>query len=243
MAASRSRQRVIVPTGMYPEVRRHLPTSKLEKAIAPTWTDIRVRIRIGPKANQLESGQRNVWIDGDLLSFRLVNLLAPYNTTITEDQWKAYYEEHSALDRINTVDSIESDVIQGKYLDENTWKVLRKAAEHIASAILASALDNTERKQNIARTSLGSLYFILGAPEPRNLDTTTRLYSPFGLGTSIDFHYNYHYRKRSYVDERDTMLNAAGREIGECDPDNPTKCAAEPEFPEDDEEEDDEEGK
>ncbi|CAE6405937.1 unnamed protein product [Rhizoctonia solani] len=40
MPASRSRQWVIVPKGMYPEVRRHLPTSKLAKGIAPTWSDV-----------------------------------------------------------------------------------------------------------------------------------------------------------------------------------------------------------
>ncbi|CAE6467109.1 unnamed protein product, partial [Rhizoctonia solani] len=233
MPASRSRQWVIVPKGMYPEVRRHLPASKLEKATAPTWTDNPYWTEIKP-TGEWAAKCVDRWC-----------LLAPYNTTITEDQWKAYYKERSALDRINTVDSAESDAIEAKYLDENTWKVLRKAAEHVASAILASTLDDTVRKKSIARTLLGSLYFMsvdgssegLGAPEPRNLDTTTRLYSPFGLGTSIDFHYDYHYRKRSYEDERDAMLNAAGREISECDPDKPTKCAAEPELPEYEEDE------
>ncbi|CAE6468878.1 unnamed protein product [Rhizoctonia solani] len=233
MPASRSRQWVIVPKGMYPEVRRHLPSSKLAKGAAAVWTD-------NPEWTQ--DKPTGEW------AAKCVDrwcLLAPYNTTITEDQWKAYYEERSALDRINTMGSNESAAIEGESLDESTWKVLRKAVEHIASAVLASALHDVQRKKSIARTLLGSLYFMsvdgssegLGAPEPRNLDTTTRLYSPFGLGTSIDFHYNYHYRMRSYEDERDAMLNAAGREIGECDPDRPTKCAAEPELPEDSEKE------
>ncbi|CAE6532298.1 unnamed protein product [Rhizoctonia solani] len=236
MPASRSRQWVIVPTGMYPQVRRHLPASKLVKGATPTWSD-------NPEWTQ--DKPTGEW------AAKCVDrwcLLAPYNTTITDEQWKAYHEERSALDKINTMDSDESAAIEGKYLDGSTWKVLRKAAEHVASAILASVLDDVERKKSIARTLLGSLYFMsvdgssegLGAPEPRNLDTTTRLYSPFGLGTSIDFHYNYHYRMRSYEDERDAMLNAAGREIGECEPNKPTKCAAEPELPEDSEDEEEE---
>ncbi|CUA70515.1 mitochondrial protein [Rhizoctonia solani] len=220
--------------GIFAEERRHL--TELEKA--EKELDKRDKTRENPEWTQEKpTGE---W------AAKCVDrwcLLAPYNTTITEEQWKAYYEERSALDRINTMDSDESAAIEGESLDESTWKVLRKAVEHIASAILASALDDVRRKKSIARTLLGSLYFMsvdgssegLSAPEPRNLDTTTRLYSPFGLGTSIDFHYNYHYRMRSYEDERDAMLNAAGREIGECDPDSPTKCAAEPELPEDSE--------
>ncbi|KAF8761811.1 hypothetical protein RHS01_01218 [Rhizoctonia solani] len=47
----------------------------------------------------------------------------------------------------------------------------------------------------------------LGAPEPCKLDTETRLYSPFGLGTSVDFHYNYHYRMCLYDDKRNSILN------------------------------------
>ncbi|CAE6467826.1 unnamed protein product, partial [Rhizoctonia solani] len=101
------------------------------------------------------------------------------------------------------------------------------------------ALGDPERKKSISRTLLGSLYFMsidgtaecVGEPEPRSVDATTRLYSPFGLGTSIDFHYSYHYLMRLHEDERSATLNAAGRDIGECDPDNPTKCAAEPEEP------------
>lgn len=43
-------------------------------------------------------------------------------------------------------------------------------------------------------------------PEPRRLDATTRLYSPFGIGTSIDFHYAYYYRMRYAEDERLSSL-------------------------------------
>ncbi|CAE7184485.1 unnamed protein product [Rhizoctonia solani] len=233
MPASRRRQLVIVPTGMYPEVRRHLPASRLEKGVAPTWND---------NSDWSQEKPTGEW------AAKCVDrwcLLAPYNMSITEEQWKAYYDERFALDKVNTVDSDESTPTEAKYLDENIWKVLRKAAEHVASAILASTLDNAERKKSISRTLLGSLYFMsvdgssegLGAPEPRNLDTTTRLYSPFGLGTSVDFHYSYHYRMRSYEDERDAMLNAAAREIGECNPNKPTKCAVKPELSEDSEEE------
>jgi hypothetical protein len=68
--------------------------------------------------------------------------------------------ERSALDKINTIDSPESAAIEGECLDENMWKVLRKAAEQVTSAILSSALGDAERKKSISRTLLGSLYFM-----------------------------------------------------------------------------------
>ncbi|QRW18718.1 hypothetical protein RhiXN_00124 [Rhizoctonia solani] len=133
------------------------------------------------------------------------------------DKWR----ERSTLDKINTMDTLESAASEGESLDENI------------------SLDDAERKKNIGRTLLGSLYLMsvdgssegLGAPEPCKLDTETRLYSPFGLGTSVDFHYNYHYRMCLYDDKRNSILNAETREINECNPNKPTKCTTEPEFP------------
>ncbi|KAG8735017.1 hypothetical protein FRC11_003513, partial [Ceratobasidium sp. 423] len=228
MPASRRTQWVWAPKGTYPETRRHPPASKLEKGITPTW------------AGRPEWSQDKPTGEWGAKCVDRWCLLAPYDVTITEEQWEAYYGERSALDKINTMGSAESEAIEGEYLEENTWKVLHKAAEHVATAILSSALDDTERKKSISRTLLGSLYFMsvdgtaecAGEPEPRTLGTTTRLYSPFGLGTSIDFHYDYHYRMRLHEDERSATLDAAGRDIGECDPDIPIKCAAVPEEPE-----------
>ncbi|KAH7345425.1 hypothetical protein B0J17DRAFT_639849 [Rhizoctonia solani] len=225
MPASRRTQWVWVRKDELPE--------SLKKGIAPTWTGRPGWSRAKPTRKWAKKCVEK-WC-----------LLPPYNRNITETQWKAYYEERSALDKINTIGSTESEIIEGEYLEENTWKVLRKAAEHVASAILSSALDDAERKKSISRTLLGSLYFMsvdgsaecTGEPEPRTLDITTRLYSPFGLGTSIDFHYDYHYRLRLHEDERSATLNAAGRDITECDPKHPTACAAVPDEPEEEEEE------
>ncbi|CAE6405949.1 unnamed protein product [Rhizoctonia solani] len=229
MPASRRTQWVWVPKELRSEPRKHTPASKLKRGITPTWTE---RSEWSQKKPITKWARRCIdkWC-----------LLPPYDRSIKEKHWKAYYEERSALDKINTVGSAESEVVEGECLEENTWKVLRKAAEHVATAMLASSLGDAQQKKSIARTLLGSLYFMSvegsaeceGEPEPRSLGTTTRLYSPFGLGTSIDFHYDYHYRMRLHMeDERSATLNAAARDIAECDPDNPTKCAAVPEEPE-----------
>ena len=40
----------------------------------------------------------------------------------------------------------------------------------------------------------------------REVSVKTHLYSPFGIGTSIDSYYSYHYRVRLYRTERFTSL-------------------------------------
>ncbi|KAF8707418.1 hypothetical protein RHS03_04409, partial [Rhizoctonia solani] len=193
---------------MYPETCQHLPASKLEKGTAPNCNENPAWTREKPAGE---------W------AIKCI------------DKWR----QRPTLDKINTMDTLESVAIEGESLDENMWKVLRKAAEQVAGTILSSSLDDAERKKSIGRTLLGSLYLMsvdgssegLGAPEPCKLDTETRLYLPFGLGTSVDFHYNYHYRMCMYDDKRNSILNAETREINECNPNKPTKCTTEPEFP------------
>ncbi|KAF8593901.1 hypothetical protein BDV93DRAFT_529616, partial [Ceratobasidium sp. AG-I] len=164
------------------------------------------------------------------------HLLPPYDTQITEKQWESYYEERYALDKVNTIDSDESEVITPEELEQNTWKILRSSAGDVAATVFGSSLDDEERKKKIARTLLGSLYFIElagsneeagGEPDPRNLDAETRLYSPFGIGTSIDFHYDYHFRLRhAMAHERNSGLSAVARTIDDCSAETPLKCAA-----------------
>ncbi|KAB5588608.1 hypothetical protein CTheo_7948 [Ceratobasidium theobromae] len=164
-------------------------------------------------------------------------LLPPYDNKITETQWKAYYEERTALEKINTMKSEESAAITPEELIQNTWKVLRKAAGNVAATIFGSKLDDEQLKQRIGRTLMGSLYFteLFGSNEeynelpPRSLIAKTRLYSPFGIGTSIDLCYDYHYRYRVHMeDERNSSLDGALRTISDCKPDDPSFCAAAP---------------
>jgi uncharacterized alpha-E superfamily protein len=68
--------------------------------------------------------------------------------------------ERSALEKINTVGSDESAAVVSEELCQDTWKILRKAAGNVAASILGSKMDDEERKKRIARTLMGSLYFI-----------------------------------------------------------------------------------
>ncbi|KAB5588607.1 hypothetical protein CTheo_7947 [Ceratobasidium theobromae] len=165
-------------------------------------------------------------------------LLPPYDTRITEAQWKAYYEERTALEKINTMKSQESAAIVSEELMQNTWKILRKAAENVEFTILGCKLDDEQLKQRIARTLMGSLYFLelwgsneedLRPRTPRYVTAKTRLYSPFGIGTSIDLYYDYYYRYRvCMADERHSSLDGALRTISDCKPEDPSFCAAAP---------------
>lgn len=57
------------------------------------------------------------------------------------------------------MNSKASEAITPKELMQNTWKVLRKAAENVAVTILGCKLDDEQLKR-ISRTLIGSLYFV-----------------------------------------------------------------------------------
>ncbi|CAE6468862.1 unnamed protein product [Rhizoctonia solani] len=135
-------------------------------------------------------------------------LLPPYDHEITERQWKAYYKERSALDEANTCGY---DIIK-----------------NVAAAIYGSVLDEQD-KTAIARTIRGSLYFlgVEGTDDgdgARSAFAKTRLYSPFGIGTSVDLAYNYHFRFREW--EQFGSLLAKSNGVQDLDPEWPRKSRA-----------------
>ncbi|CAE6467820.1 unnamed protein product [Rhizoctonia solani] len=161
-------------------------------------------------------------------------LLAPYDSTITEVQWKKYYNERSALDRVNTMRGRKSGHIESEDLGQPTWGALRGSGDAIAAAIMGSAqLQDVNRKKRIAHVLLGSFYYMRlegvdegnGPPEPRHLELHSRLYSPFGLGTSVDFRYKYYYRRRitRQDDERLAVLTAKLRTVADCGAEPPSQ--------------------
>ncbi|KEP53029.1 hypothetical protein V565_036840 [Rhizoctonia solani 123E] len=152
-------------------------------------------------------------------------LLAPFDHEITEKQWKAYYDERSTLDQDNTCGYDAKPSIKCDDLC-TPWWILELASQKVASAIYGSVLDE-ERKIDIARTIRGSLYFLEyeGADEggsgPRTVSVRTRLYSPFGIGTSVDLSYNYHFRFRK--GEQFGSLSAMPNSVEDLDPEWPRK--------------------
>ncbi|KAG8791611.1 hypothetical protein FRC12_008673 [Ceratobasidium sp. 428] len=153
-------------------------------------------------------------------------LLPPYNTLITDDQWKTYYHERSGLDDVNSVESDKNRMVISDELCCDTWEQLRFMSGNVAAAIFGSVLDD-EHKKRIGRTLLGSLYLIElsgsgeGDGSPREIRAMTRLYSPFGLGTSIDFHYGYYVRIR--YGDRFGSLGVIASTISDCDAEMPRK--------------------
>ncbi|CUA68581.1 hypothetical protein RSOLAG22IIIB_07958 [Rhizoctonia solani] len=194
---------------------------KLKKSKAPNWDD---ESRFTSEKPTGEWARKSVdrWC-----------LLPPYDTSISEKTWQDYYNERSALDAVNTPGSKQSEVILIEELDQDAWKILRKAATDLAAIVLGSKLDDEERKKQIARTLMGSLYYTEmwgndeGDGSPRDVEAKTRLYSPFGAGESIDFYYRYHLRARMFSSgERFSSLYAKSRMLIEIDPKNPTACSA-----------------
>ncbi|CAE7151878.1 unnamed protein product [Rhizoctonia solani] len=151
-------------------------------------------------------------------------LLPPYDHSITEKQWKAYHDERAALDRDNTWGYYAKPSIENDYL-RSPWPILKISSRNIASAIYGSVLDE-EEKTAIARTIRGSLYFLElegrdGGDGPRSVHAKTRLYSPFGIGTSVDLAYDYHFRYRE--GEQFGSLVAVSNDVDDLSPGNPRK--------------------
>lgn len=130
--------------------------------------------------------------------------------------------ERRALDEINTKHSDKSKKIVSEELGQDTFSILRAASSSIAAAIYGAAQLDEADKTRIARTLRGSLYFTelwgndeegwvhasayalihiadpslySGGDNPRTVNSKTRLYSPFGLGTSLELVYNFHWHQ------------------------------------------------
>ncbi|KAG8717762.1 hypothetical protein FRC09_013700 [Ceratobasidium sp. 395] len=136
-------------------------------------------------------------------------LLPPYNTLITDDQWKTYYHERSGLDDVNSVESDKNRMVVSDELCCDTWEQLRFMSGNVAAAIFGSVLD-------VELSGSGE-----GDGSPREIRAMTRLYSPFGLGTSIDFHYGYYVRIR--YGDRFGSLGVIASTIHDCDGETPRK--------------------
>ncbi|CAE6476630.1 unnamed protein product [Rhizoctonia solani] len=203
-----------------PAKKKAATTPKLKKSKAPKWDESEF-------SNEKPTGE---W------ARKCVDrwcLLAPYDNSISEKRWEDYYNERSALDKVNSSGAPESKEIVSEELCQDTWKILRKASSDLAAIVLGSKLDDADRKKQIARTLMGSLYFTElwgndeGDDTPREVEAKTRLYSPFGAGHSIDFFYRYHLRARMFSNgERFSSLFAKPRMRIEIDPENPTACSA-----------------
>ncbi|CAE6467813.1 unnamed protein product [Rhizoctonia solani] len=189
---------------------------KLPKSIPPNWQTRHSQwSKVMPKGKNAK------------LCIEKWCLLPPYDHGMTEKQWKAYHDERSALDKVNTCGYSARPTLKPEYLCANPWRVLEIASRNIASAIYGSVLEE-EEKIAIARTLRGSLYLLELEGEdddgPRSVYAKTRLYSPFGIGTSIDFSYDYHFRYRE--GEQFGSLIGMSNGVEDLDPEKPRKSKA-----------------
>jgi hypothetical protein len=87
------------------------------------------------------------------------DLLAPFDTTITEKQWKEYFEERTAADKLNTPGTEEFKRLYTKEIMQKRERLLPKARDRLAMVIMGSCMDDDE-KVKIANTLRGSLYYL-----------------------------------------------------------------------------------
>ncbi|CCO34512.1 hypothetical protein BN14_08613 [Rhizoctonia solani AG-1 IB] len=129
-----------------PAKKKPAARGKKGKAIAPNWS-------AATHAGWSDDKPTGTW------GKRCVDtwcLLAPYDSAITEAQWKKYYDERSTLDRVNTLRGGSSNPIESEELGQPTWTILQDSGESIAAAIMGSAqLQDANRKKRIAHVLLG----------------------------------------------------------------------------------------
>ncbi|KAF9265898.1 hypothetical protein L218DRAFT_986074 [Marasmius fiardii PR-910] len=110
---------------------------------------------------------------------------------------------------------------------------VRNACKSV-SQVVYGAVGEEEDRVSIARTLRGSLYYLslrIHCPDPgdsplRTVNAKTRLYSPHGLGTSVDLVWSYHYRARMMFSERSADLWAKTRAISDCNSAKPRTSLA-----------------
>ncbi|KAG9105556.1 hypothetical protein FRC07_009195 [Ceratobasidium sp. 392] len=123
-------------------------------------------------------------------------------------------------------------MVKAEDLCGDIWDFLRCASGDVAAVIYGSVLDDELRKTQIGRTLIGSLYLteVSGCDDGgsvREICAMSRLYSPFGLGTSIDLSYSYYVRMRILSSgQRFGSLNVCANNINDCDPKQPRSCRA-----------------
>ncbi|KAL7411831.1 hypothetical protein BDY24DRAFT_122963 [Mrakia frigida] len=157
-------------------------------------------------------------------------LLAPYDNSITDKQWRSYFLERSELDHIHTSLTPAFERIERDELG-NTSTVLRSMASAISGEIYGSAIKDEEEKTRLGRTSRGSIYLLKLAgvndgTTPQTLEVQSRLYSPYGIGTSIDFAYYFHHLPQTEPVDFNTWLLASPRSIADSQPSRATESSA-----------------
>ncbi|KAH7311896.1 hypothetical protein BKA65DRAFT_600801 [Rhexocercosporidium sp. MPI-PUGE-AT-0058] len=178
------------------------PKPKLKKVTKPTWTSPRLSME-QPQGDNVQKCVAK-W-----------GLIAPFDARITEAQWELYSEFKK---------------ISSEELMQNTDRLLADAREKLVKIIMGSCMDDSEKTKTAKtfRGSFGDDYEDGGRTSfsPRSVSSTTRLYSPFVLGTSVDFKYHYHNRMFR-ANEEFSALVMCRRDIRRCSKSMPLDCTAE----------------
>ncbi|KAH8824507.1 hypothetical protein DL96DRAFT_1712766 [Flagelloscypha sp. PMI_526] len=216
--------------------------TRTKKAAPSKATKSKAKASTGPrlKKSTTPDWSKKGWVEkkleGEYAQIELTSsasLLAPYDMRIPESKWKEYFLERSALDEINTKNSSKAEKIISEELGQDTFSILRAASSSVSAAILGAAGLDQQDRVKIAHVLRGSLYFTElwgndeegGGDNPRTVNAKTRLYSPFGIGSSLELVYNFHWRQFR-AGERFSNFIVGSRSYEECDSKDPQKCKA-----------------
>jgi hypothetical protein len=160
-----------------------------------------------PKANDRDSHSRPLDVAEPLVNF----------PRWKEDFPKPYMAQYPGGDSAcGTTDFV-------KYHLESLRKAIKKTVDECPEL---SKLAPGEK--DIGEMLASSIYVINGQGDwtdyndPTDFFFTTRLYSPFGLGTSIDFELDFHHEYRLGIPENTSVIKTAIRSACHCSPSEPT---------------------
>ncbi len=173
-------------------------------------------------------------------------LIAPFDTTISEEQWEQYYKERAALDWYTTApqecsggDNLPwtEDFPKPKFKyfitdDESDEDNVQYHANSLRKALketVSGCPKLTAAIPDFADRLASGIYMLHGRREAncngdsQDFHCQTRLYSPYGLGTSVDFRLSWHCRQRLISFEHWSRVKYATRGVQECRPLKPQK--------------------
>jgi hypothetical protein len=143
-------------------------------------------------------------------------LVAPFDPRVTEELWEEYYKERDALDRFNGKIESQENATPPAWVEEfqqpgllpyglvrndffqHEYVIYTKSIEEGLKTVISGCPQLTTEVENIADKVASGIYVLSGKTESKNgecrdFDAYLRLYSPYGLGTSVDFNFDWRF--------------------------------------------------
>ncbi|KAK9811130.1 hypothetical protein WJX73_005087 [Symbiochloris irregularis] len=145
-------------------------------------------------------------------------LAPPYNASVSEETWEAYFKERAALDHRYLKQS-QPDDSDAEAEDQEAAVPQDEDTEQDAAKQSAAKKPGTLPNKDQLKRNIKSSFYIISYwanweddfDSPRTIDCTGRLYAPTGTGGAVDVKFHFHHRMRMSFVESFSHLDAGIR--------------------------------